>query len=198
MARSATARSTRRLVEAADTGPFFHTATSIAGAPAHNTAIAQTIEEAIAFYSSPAFNNSPAGRGAPISLTAEQIDDIGRFLRGVNATFNAALAVKRLDASAALVNRFRNASLAIQREELRLALVELRDAIRVLVSVPKLNLVSVAELTAAAALVETARLTDSASSRSLAIGIARGLASDASSKIGTNLTYQIGDGTVMF
>jgi mono/diheme cytochrome c family protein len=186
------------LVEAADTGPFFHTATTIAGAPAHNTAIASTIEEAVAFYSSPAFNNSPSGKLAPISLTAEQIDDIGRFLRGVNATFNAALAVKRLDAATALVARFRNASLDIQREELRLANAEVHDAIRVLGGVPNLDAVSLAELIAAAALVDTARLTDSAAARAVAIGVARGLVADASTKVGTNLTYQIGDGTVMF
>jgi mono/diheme cytochrome c family protein len=38
------------LIEAADTGPFFHTATTVSGASAHNTAVATTIEEAIAFY----------------------------------------------------------------------------------------------------------------------------------------------------
>jgi mono/diheme cytochrome c family protein len=186
------------LIEAADTGPFFHTATTIAGAPAHNTAIASTIEEAIAFYTTPAFNNSPSGKVLPISLTAEQIDDVGRFLRGINAAFNAALAVKRLDASAALVSRFSNARLDIQREELRLANAEVRDAIRVLVGVPNLNLVSLTELTAAAALVDTARLTDVPAVRALVIGVARGLVSDAATKIGTNLTFQIGDGTVMF
>jgi mono/diheme cytochrome c family protein len=186
------------LVEAADTGPFFHTATTIAGAPSHNTAIASTIEEAIAFYTTPAFNNSPAGKVAPISLTADQIDDIGRFLRGVNATFNAALAIKRLDAATALVNRFHNVSLDIQREELRLANAEVRDAIRMLGGVPNLDTVSLTELTAAAALVDTARLTGSAVARAVAIGVARGLVSDASGKVGTNLTFQIGDGTVMF
>jgi hypothetical protein len=186
------------LIEAGDTGPFFHTATSVTGAPAHNTAMASTIEEAIAFYSSPAFNNSPAGKVRQIALTATQIDDIGRFLRGVNATFNAALAVKRLDASAAMVVRFGNGSLAIQREELRLVNAEIRDSIRVLGSVPNLHLVSVAELVAAAALVESARLTDVPLARQLAVGVARGLVVDASNKIGSNLTYQIGDGTVMF
>jgi mono/diheme cytochrome c family protein len=186
------------LIEAVDTGPFFHTATTIAGAPAHNTAMASTIEEAIAFYSSPAFNNSPAGKARQIALTPTQIDDIGRFLRGLNASFNAALAVKRLDASAAMVVRYGNASLAIQREELRLVNVEVRDAIRVLLSVPNLDLVSVAELTAAAALVEAGRITDVPLARQLAIGVARGLVVDASSKIGSKLTFQIGDATVMF
>src|SRR5678816_490194 len=74
------------LIEAADTGPFFHTAVTISGASAHNTAVATTIEEAIAFYDSPAFNNSPSGQAVPINLTAAEIDNIGRFLRGVNAT----------------------------------------------------------------------------------------------------------------
>jgi hypothetical protein len=186
------------LVEAADTGPFFHTATTVAGAPAHNTAVATVIEEAIAFYTTPAFNNSPAGQLVQISLTAEQIDDIGRFLRGINAAFNAALAVKRLDAAAALVRRFANTSLDIQREELRLANVEVRDAIRVLSGVPNLDVASLAELTAAAALVDTARQSNVPAARAATIGVARGLVSDASSKLGTHLTFQIGDGTVMF
>lgn len=186
------------LVEAADTGPFFHTATTISGAPSHNTPVASVIEEAIAFYTTPAFNNSPAGRVAPISLTADQIDDIGRFLRGVNAAFNAALAIKRLDASAALVARFPGVRVDLQREELRLANAEVRDAIRVLGSVPNLDTVSLTELLAAAALIDTARLADLPVVRALTIGLARGLVADAQAKIGTNLTFQIGDGTVMF
>ena len=52
-----TARSTRRpLVEAADTPPFFH-----------NNARA-TLEEAVAFYNSDAFNNSPSGQAGRIAL----------------------------------------------------------------------------------------------------------------------------------
>src|SRR5262245_38264352 len=127
------------LVEAADTGPFFHTAVTISGASAHNVDTATTIEEAIAFYDSPAFNNSPSGQIAPIDMTATQIDDVGRFLRGVNATFNIAMAVKRLDAATKLVIRFGNSALATQREMLRLANVEVIDAIEVLSAVPGLN-----------------------------------------------------------
>jgi hypothetical protein len=186
------------LVEAADTGPFFHTATSITGASAHNTETATTIEEAIAFYDSPAFNTSPSGRAGPIDLSATEIDDIGRFLRGVNATFNAALAIKRLDAATALVTRFHNAHLDTQRELLRLANAEVSDAIRVLADVPNLDAASLISLVAARGLVDQAQLTSSEAHRVLTITIARGLVSLASSKIGTNLTYQIGDGTVMF
>jgi hypothetical protein len=186
------------LIEAADTGPFFHTATSITGASAHNTDTATTIEEAIAFYDSPAFNNSPAGRAVPIDLTATQIDDIGRFLRGVNATFNAALAIKRLDAATALVTRFHNAHLETQQEMLRLASAEVGDAIKVLSGVPNLNPQSLISLFAARALLDEARATGSEFQRGLVITIARQLVSTASAKVGTNLTYQIGDGTVMF
>jgi len=186
------------VIEAADTGPFFHTATSVTGASAHNTDTATTIEEAIAFYDSPAFNNSPSGRVAPIDLTADEIDNIGRFLRGVNATFNAALAIKRLDAAAAVAVRFHNAHLDTQRELLRLANVEVGDAIKVLAGVPNLDVESVISLIAARVLVDQARATGSEFQRALDIILARGLVSLASTKVGTNLTYQIGDGTVMF
>ncbi|MBX3428158.1 MAG: hypothetical protein AB7Q23_16880 [Hyphomonadaceae bacterium] len=57
------------LVEAVDTGPFFH-----------NNALA-TIEEAVAFYNTPAVNNSPAGQAGPISLTDVEINEIAAFLR---------------------------------------------------------------------------------------------------------------------
>jgi hypothetical protein len=186
------------LIEAADTGPFFHTAVSITGASAHNTDTATTIEEAIAFYDSPAFNNSPSGRVGPIDLTADEIDNIGRFLRGLNATFNAALAIKRLDAATALVTRFHNTRLDTQREMLRLANSEVADAIKVLGGVPNLDTESLISLIAARVLVDQARLTGSEFQRALEIALARGLVSLASTKVGTNLTYQIGDGTVMF
>jgi mono/diheme cytochrome c family protein len=186
------------LIEAADTGPFFHTAVSITGASAHNTDTATTIEEAIAFYDSPAFNNSPSGRVAPIDLTADEIDNIGRFLRGLNATFNAALAIKRLDAATALVTRFHNANLDTQRELLRLANAEVADAIKVLAGVPNLDTESLASLIGARVLVDQARATGSELQRTLEIALARSLVSLASTKVGTNLIYQIGDGTVMF
>ena len=186
------------LIEAADTGPFFHTAVSVTGASSHNTDTATTIEEAIAFYDSPAFNNSPSGRVAPIDLTADEIDNIGRFLRGLNATFNAAQAIKRLDAATALVTRFHNTRLDTQREMLRLANAEVADAIKVLGGVPNLDIESLISLIAARVLVDQARATGSEFQRALEIALARGLVSLASNKVGTNLTYQIGDGTVMF
>ena len=186
------------LVEAADTGPFFHTDTTISGASGHNVATANTIEEAIAFYDSPAFNNSPSGQVGPIDMTATQIDDVGRFLRGVNATFNIAMAVKRLDAATKLVIRFSNSALSTQREMLRLANVEVIDALEVLGAVPSLNSSSQTALRDARLFIDLARTTSSPFTRAAAIAAARSALTSGSSRIGTNLTYTIGDGTVMF
>lgn len=73
---------TPSLVEAADTGPFFHN---------HSVA---TIEGAVAFYNGDAFNNSPAGvaiRGGAskaINLDATQVVSVAAFLRVINALHN--------------------------------------------------------------------------------------------------------------
>ncbi len=75
---------TPTLVEAADTGPFFH-----------NNSV-ETIEGAVAFYDGESFNNSPAGQvlagldpnGVGIRLDATQIVAVAAFLRVVNALEN--------------------------------------------------------------------------------------------------------------
>lgn len=72
------------LVEAADTGPFFH-----------NNAV-ETLEQAVAFYNSAAFNNSPSGQflsgidsgGIGIRLEATQVVAVSAFLRVLNALEN--------------------------------------------------------------------------------------------------------------
>jgi hypothetical protein len=83
------------LVEAADTGPFFH-----------NNAI-QTIEAAVAFYDGEAFNTSPAGRalaaadpqGKGIELDGTQIQAIAAFLRVINALENIRQTIEFLEAA---------------------------------------------------------------------------------------------------
>lgn len=184
------------LIEAADTGPFFHTATSVVGAPAHNTATATTIEEAIAFYTTPAFQNAPSG--FPIVLNATQIDNVGRFLRGVNATFSAAIALKRIDAELAVVAQFHNTQLVIQRELIRLSSVEVGDAIRVLAAVPNLDASSQTSFNNAVTQLAAARTTTVEAQRVTALNAARQLVLQGSAAIGTNLTYTIGEGSVMF
>ncbi len=71
------------LVEAADSGPFFH-----------NNAVA-TLEAAVGFYDGDSFNESPAGKalaaatnGKGIEIDATQIQAIAAFLRVINALDN--------------------------------------------------------------------------------------------------------------
>lgn len=73
---------TPSLIEAAETGPFFH-----------NNAV-ETIEGAVAFYDGESFNNSPAGQairnatGSGIEIDATQIVAVAAFLRVINAVQN--------------------------------------------------------------------------------------------------------------
>jgi hypothetical protein len=104
------------LVEAADTPPFFH-----------NNA-RPTIEAAVAFYNSDAFNNSPSGQVGRISLTDEQVRDIAAFLRVINALEN----IRQSEAyvrTALARGRLRSG------DALRLAREETQDAIDVLSAV---------------------------------------------------------------
>ena len=81
------------LVEAADTGPFFH-----------NNSV-ETIEGAVAFYNGDAFNNSPAGAlligatGSGINLDATQVVAVAAFLRVINALENIRESSSLLDSA---------------------------------------------------------------------------------------------------
>jgi hypothetical protein len=82
---------TPSLIEAADTGPFFH-----------NNAV-ETIEGAVAFYNGDAFNDSPAGRllasatGSGIDLDATQVVAVAAFLRAINALENIRQSMEMLE-----------------------------------------------------------------------------------------------------
>jgi hypothetical protein len=105
------------LVEAADTGPFFH-----------NNAI-RTIEGAVGFYDGDTFNNSPAGRLlGGIELDGTQIEAIAAFLRVLNALENIRGSIELLEASAE--RRFPDPG--DRKELLQRALHETDDSIRVL------------------------------------------------------------------
>ncbi len=104
------------LVEAADTPPFFH-----------NNAVA-TIEGAVAFYNSAAFNDSPAARaiGGGIDLDVTEVESVAAFLRVINALENIRSAIE-------LQRTARKAGCPKRIERLlKRASVELRDAISVL------------------------------------------------------------------
>jgi mono/diheme cytochrome c family protein len=84
------------LVEAADSGPFFH-----------DNAV-PTIEAAVAFYDGESFNESPAGRvlaaadpeGESIELDATEIAALAAFLRVINGLENVRQAIELLDGAA--------------------------------------------------------------------------------------------------
>jgi hypothetical protein len=110
------------LVEAADTGPFFH-----------NNSV-ETLEGAVAFYNGAAFNNSPAGRtlagvdprGIGIRLDATQVVEIAAFLRVINTLDNIRQAIGLLEAG-------RKASTSEEHQRhLRHAMRETEQSIRVL------------------------------------------------------------------
>lgn len=107
------------LVEAADTGPFFH-----------NNSI-ETIEGAVAFYNGDAFNNSPAGQliagatGSGINLDGTQVVEVAAFLRAINALENIRVSIEHLERAAELERE-------PARQALRIAVAETDDSIAVL------------------------------------------------------------------
>lgn len=104
------------LVEAADTGPFFH-----------NNAI-ETIEGAVGFYDGESFNNSPSGEAVGgIELDGTQIVAIAAFLRVINALENIRESVRFLEKSTKRKS-------AEAKQLLRRALNETDDSIAVLVA----------------------------------------------------------------
>ena len=136
------------LVEAADTGPFFH-----------NNSI-DTIEGAVSFYNGAAFNNSPSGRflasvdpnGVGIRLEATQVVAVAAFLRVINALENIRAGKELIEG--ALGERF--AVFGRPDEQLRLAGFEIADGIKVLEGA-NLHPQAVVHLRSAKTLAERAR-----------------------------------------
>jgi hypothetical protein len=112
------------LVEAADTGPFFH-----------NNAI-ETIEGAVAFYDGESFNNSVSGKllaqadpnGVGIKLDSTQIVAVAAFLRVLNALENIRQTLELLE----LTVKKGFAERAEDRDLLKRAVSEIEDSIKVL------------------------------------------------------------------
>jgi len=109
---------TPSLVEAADTAPFFH-----------NNSVS-TIEEAVAYYNTPEFNNSPghltsSKADRTVQISSSQVVAVSLFLRSINALENIRSANK-LNDQAKLLNA------ANGREITKLAMADTEDAIQVL------------------------------------------------------------------
>ena len=187
------------LIEAADTGPFFHTDTAIIGAPAFNAQSANTIEEASAFYATPAFANRPGGNGQPLAMNAADITNIGRFLRATNAVFNVQMAFKRLQGAQGVGNQFGNNQLAVQQRLLVLARVEVDDALEVLQGAPggTINPAQVAGLQTARTNIVAASTNNNFGSRMNQIGVALNELDMADTGIAPNINFTMGAGTLM-
>lgn len=131
------------LVEAADTGPFFH-----------NNSV-ETIEGAVAFYNGAAFNDSPAGQliagatGSGIDLDATQLVAVAAFLRAINALENVRQTIDLLQRSEMASSDRAPVLLARALEETEDAMMVLRGG--------GLHPTAVAHLEAALDLVEQAR-----------------------------------------
>ena len=112
------------LVEAADTGPFFH-----------NNAI-ETIEGAVGFYDGESFNNSPSGKalaqadpeGVGIELDGTQIVAVAAFLRVINTLENIRESLDLLERSLDTAAHDRTE----RKKLLERAISETTDSIRVL------------------------------------------------------------------
>lgn len=188
---------TPSLIEAADTGPFFHNNPGFIGTQ---------IENAVFFYIDPSgFGRSQAAKDmqarfpTPIAFTTDEGNAIGRFLRALNVAFNLDLAKQRLHAARTLFSRFGSSSSALQLELLRLADTELNDASTVLTSAPAQPFypLSVAEIGRARAEIASA-IGAPLSARGGFISNAVSRAETARNPIGANIDYDLGPGNVMF
>jgi len=182
------------LIEAADTAPFFH-----------NNAFGSEIEDAVFFYLGP-FTTSPAAAlltqrfGTPINFSTPDGFAIGRFLRALNVAFNLDIAKQRARAALTLFNRFRDTRVDVQIKLLQLAENELDDALFVLGSnrtTQPFYPVSVDRIGLAKTEIETA-ITSPASSRGGHISNAVSRIENARDPIGANITFNLGQGNLMF
>jgi cytochrome c peroxidase len=98
------------LVEAADTGPFFH-----------NNAV-DTIEEAITFYTTDTFSTDPTRK---FVLDPSQINQIGAFLRAINALEN-------IRSSNAYSEQAQREVQKLARQTVKVVVAETEDALQVL------------------------------------------------------------------
>jgi hypothetical protein len=173
------------LIEAADTGPFFHENSS------------NTIEDAITFYTTNAFRDSPAGAGTAIALTPQEIADMGKFLRVMNASFNLKLAAKRLDAMVKIVHEYKNHFKGLQYGLLDAARAELLDALADLSVVMLLPAVQ-AHLNTANQAIDNAFTTTSQSQREAAAALALSEVQAGAAGLGSGLDFPVGVGSLMF
>ena len=184
------------LIEAADTGPFFH-----------NNSFGPRIEDAVNFYGGFFFGISPAVAaldqrfGAPLEvLNADQAIKIARFLRVLNAAFNASLTIQRLEAVRTLIGQFQNGFVPIQQKLVELAIVEVDDALAVLqdASITPIQADVQADFTAAKAEAQLALSATTHTVRNQRVSNALTRMRAGRGRLGTNINFLMGQSNLMF
>jgi hypothetical protein len=186
------------LIEAADTAPFFHNAFRF------QTRFPDDIEEAVNFYRLPndAFGRSQGGRflearfGTRLALDGVDSAHIARFLRVLNGAFNLDIARQRLDAAWLLADRFGDSGSEIQRRLMELAVVEVDDALEVLPQDGDIYPGVRALLLEAKD--DVAEGLSAFSARKTHITSALAQIATGRGRFGTNITFQLGQGNLMF
>ena len=185
------------LIEAADTGPFFHT--NAFG----------TLEEAVAFYTTDEFNLSPGGLGGnPVVLTNDEINNVARLLRVLNTAFNIDIALQRLNSAVQLFSDFNSREYAgeFNRTQLRAATTdlaqysffELQDAIQVLSDAPTaLHPLTQRQLRVAIRQVNAAINAPSLREQREALNNAVTFATQARAGLGEGINYTLGTGNII-
>ncbi|HWN69649.1 MAG TPA: hypothetical protein VNM90_18535, partial [Haliangium sp.] len=175
------------LVEAADTAPFFH------------NNVAQTIEDAVRFYTAPPFP-------FPIRFDEAQVTDVAAFLRVLNASFNFAIAIQRNQAALALAtprhsgDRVPGEATPTIDKLLSLSNDEIDDAIEVLVTGPLGDLHPHATHLAGQASLKNllARVFPSDTMRRRLMEDAVTLLEQARDDLGISPTFVLGEGNLLF
>lgn len=182
------------LIEAADTGPFFH-----------NNARGSQIEDAVAFYATGFFARSPAALalearfGSPLNLVPFDSLHIARFLRVLNGAFNADIAVQRLSAANTLLARFGNTRADIQTTLMDLAREELNDALADLSGAsPGLYPSAQTSINQANAQIAAGISATTSAARQTRITNALGFVRSARAQFGSNISFQLGQGNLVF
>jgi hypothetical protein len=188
------------VIDAVDTGPFFH------------GSVEPNIESAVHFYSTQDFLGSPAGLalnrrfGAPVVITPEDERTIGRFLRTLNGAFNLDLGKQRLDAAQTLANQFhdKEPGRSVQLGLMRAADAEIKDALTKDLTDsgftidPPLYPVAQDQLALARNEIALGLSATDWSTRQSHISVAISRVLSARAQFGANITYRLGAGNLMF
>ena len=187
--------STPPLIEAADTGPFFHTNTFT------------NMEGVAGFYRAFPFSGSPADNilaqkfGTPVSFSNDDANLIARFLRGLNVALNLDMAQQRLTAAQTLANQFHDTRVDVQKGLMQLAENELNDALSVLTdqaTTQPFYPVSVDRTGLAKQEIDAGLAATDWSTRQSHISTALSRVQNARDQIGSNITFRLGAGDLMF